>query len=49
METNNNSFIFETPLIEGVICRRRKRFIMEVEVDGDVYDLRPFQLIYHPM
>lgn len=38
MQTNNNPFIFETPLIEGVICRRRNRFIMEVEVDGVIYD-----------
>ncbi|MGG4392174.1 sugar fermentation stimulation protein [Priestia megaterium] len=34
----NNPFIFETPLIEGVIQKRRNRFIMEVEVEGGVYD-----------
>ncbi|WP_059050147.1 DNA/RNA nuclease SfsA [Paenibacillus senegalimassiliensis] len=38
MDTDNNPFIFETPLIEGVISRRRNRFIMEVEVDGVVID-----------
>lgn len=34
----NNPFVFETPLVEGVILKRRNRFIMEVEVEGEVYD-----------
>lgn len=34
----NNDFVFEEPLLEGVILKRRNRFIMEVEYDGTVYD-----------
>lgn len=34
----NNQFIFETPLLEGIIVKRRNRFIMEVEIDGTIYD-----------
>lgn len=37
METNN-PLIFDTPLIEGVIYRRRNRFIMEVKVEGELCD-----------
>lgn len=36
--SESNAFIFETPLIEGVICKRRNRFIMEVEINGVLYD-----------
>lgn len=38
MEIKNNAFIFETALLEGLIRRRRNRFIMEVEVDGILCD-----------
>ncbi|WP_411681332.1 DNA/RNA nuclease SfsA [Clostridium thailandense] len=38
MEIKNNAFIFETPLIEGVIRKRKNRFIMEVEIDGEICD-----------
>lgn len=38
METKNDAFVFETPLIGGLIHRRKNRFIMEVEVDGKVHD-----------
>ncbi|HWR05699.1 hypothetical protein [Sporomusa sp.] len=33
MKIENKAFIFETALIEGVICRRKNRFIMEAEVE----------------
>jgi sugar fermentation stimulation protein A len=33
-----NAYVFETPLIEGLIRRRRNRFIMEVEVNGIMLD-----------
>jgi len=35
---DNNPFVFETPLVEGIILKRRNRFIMEVEMEGEVYD-----------
>ncbi|MFK4300966.1 sugar fermentation stimulation protein A [Paenibacillus sp. RC254] len=35
---NNNPFIFEPPLQEGIIRKRRNRFIMEVEINGIIYD-----------
>lgn len=38
MEIKNHPFIFATPLIEGIIRKRRNRFIMEVEVDGKLCD-----------
>lgn len=38
METNKNPFVFEKPLIEGIILKRRNRFIMEVDIDDTVYD-----------
>jgi sugar fermentation stimulation protein A len=38
MEIENSTFVFETCLIEGMILRRKNRFIMEVEVDGIVCD-----------
>jgi sugar fermentation stimulation protein A len=38
MGIKNSAFTFETPLIEGLIRRRRNRFIMEVDVDGIVCD-----------
>lgn len=38
MDLNHVAFIFETPLIEGLILRRRNRFIMEVAIDGVIYD-----------
>lgn len=38
MMDKKNTFVFEIPLIEGVICKRRNRFIMEVEIDGIMYD-----------
>ena len=38
MEIKNNAVIFETALLEGLIRRRRNRFIMEVEVDGILCD-----------
>ena len=31
-------FIFDTPLIEGTIQKRPNRFIMQVELDGTIYD-----------
>lgn len=31
------AYVFDTPLIEGIILKRRNRFIMEVEVRGKVY------------
>lgn len=34
----NNAFVFEVALAEGIICNRRNRFIMEVEVDGIICD-----------
>lgn len=34
----NHPFIFTTPLIEGVIHKRKNRFVMEVEFDGTVYE-----------
>ncbi len=33
-----NEFIFEIPLLEGIIMKRRNRFIMEVEIDGIIFD-----------
>ena len=38
MKIDSPPFVFETPLIEAMICRRRNRFIMEVAVDGEVHD-----------
>jgi len=38
MIDKNNALIFETPLVEGLIHKRRNRFIMEVEVDRMMYD-----------
>jgi sugar fermentation stimulation protein A len=38
MGKNKIPFIFEIPLIEGVIRKRRNRFIMEVDIDGTTYD-----------
>ncbi|VBB09216.1 sugar fermentation stimulation protein [Lucifera butyrica] len=38
MGINKKPFIFERPLIEGVIRKRRNRFIMEVDIDDTVYD-----------
>lgn len=38
METNKNPFVFEMPLLEGTIRKRRNRFIMEVAIDDTVYD-----------
>lgn len=34
----NNDFVFEESLSEGMILKRRNRFIMEVEHDGTIYD-----------
>lgn len=34
----NNEFVFEEPLLEGVILKRRNRFIMEVQYDGTIHD-----------
>lgn len=34
----NNDFLFEEPLLEGVILKRRDRFIMEVEHGETVHD-----------
>lgn len=31
-------FIFDTPLIEGIIQKRPNRFIMQVELNGTIYD-----------
>lgn len=33
-----NYLIFDEPLLEGIILKRRNRFIMEVELDGTIYD-----------
>ena len=38
MKIKNNAFIFDTALLEGLIRKRRNRFIMEVEVDGILCD-----------
>jgi sugar fermentation stimulation protein A len=38
METKNNAFTFEAPLKEGLILKRKNRFIMEVEIDGLIYN-----------
>lgn len=38
MGTNISSFVFEKPLIEGIILKRRNRFIMEVDINGKVHD-----------
>jgi len=35
--SDNKSYIFETPLIEGIIKSRPNRFIMNVELDGTIY------------
>ncbi len=34
----SNDFVFEIPLIEALILKRPNRFIMQVELDGAVYD-----------
>ena len=34
----NCEYMFDEPLIEGIIIKKRNRFIMEVEIDGKVYD-----------
>lgn len=34
----NIDLIFDEPLLEGIIMKRRNRFIMEVELDGIIYD-----------
>lgn len=34
----NSEFIFENHLLEGIIVKRRNRFIMEVEIDGSICD-----------
>lgn len=34
----STDFVFDTPLREGRIIKRRNRFIMEVEIDGSVVD-----------
>lgn len=36
MAMGKNGYVFETPLVAGLIRRRRNRFIMEVEVGGEV-------------
>ena len=33
-----NAFVFETPLVEGVIRKRKSQFTMDVEIDGVVYN-----------
>lgn len=33
---DKNAFVFETPLVEGIIRNRKSQFTMEVEVDGVV-------------
>ena len=38
MGLNKHSYIFETTLCEGLILRRKNRFIMEVEIGGKMYD-----------
>ena len=38
MKIKNEPYLFETPLVEGVICKRRNRFIMEVEIEGAAHD-----------
>lgn len=38
MDMKNNAFIFESPLIEAVIQKRKNRFIFEVEIDGVITD-----------
>jgi len=38
MKIIKKPFVFEIPLIEGVICKRRNRLIMEVEVEGIIHD-----------
>ncbi|AIQ48586.1 sugar fermentation stimulation protein [Paenibacillus sp. FSL R7-0273] len=38
LENKNFPFKFEPPLVEGLIRRRRNRFIMEVDVNGVIYD-----------
>ncbi len=35
---SDDAFVFERPLTEGLIYKRRNRFIMEVEVGGTMYD-----------
>ena len=35
---SNSAFVFDTPLTEGLIRKRRNRFIMEVEITGTMYD-----------
>ena len=37
MNSRNQSFTFELPLVEGIIKNRPNRFIMNVEIDGIVY------------
>ena len=34
----NNTFLFDSPLVEGLILKRSNRFIMAAEVDGQVAD-----------
>jgi sugar fermentation stimulation protein A len=38
MPAQHRSFVFDSPLVEGLIVKRRNRFIMEVAVDGAVTD-----------
>jgi sugar fermentation stimulation protein A len=38
MGKNKIPFVFEIPLTEGLIRKRRNRFIMEVDIDGTIYD-----------
>ncbi|WP_138756376.1 DNA/RNA nuclease SfsA [Paenibacillus sinopodophylli] len=38
MKNSSKNFIFTTPLIEGVIQKKKNRFIMIVEIDGILHD-----------
>ncbi|MCU6707343.1 DNA/RNA nuclease SfsA [Paenibacillus sp. J5C_2022] len=38
MQQVQSGYLFKQPLIEGIICRRRNRFVMEVEIEGRLYD-----------
>lgn len=35
---NDNAYVFEEPLIEGLILKRRNRFVMEVQIEDSIYD-----------